>query len=480
MKAPGKCDVGAWRDDPHFQTLKDALVARTGHAYYQDKDDLLWERLRRRLSATRRDNLATYLELLQAEDQRSATEWALLEAEVTIGETYFFRYAEQFAALRDHILPTLIASHADSRRLRIWSAGCSTGAEPYSLAIVISELLGERLPDWRVSILGTDLSEPALEKAREARYGSWALRTVTPDQRDRYFERQDATTWRLRSSYRSLVRFQRHNLVTLLDPDVPLQFSDFDLILCRNVLIYFHPDLGLRVVRALRDRLSDVGWLILGHADANPWHADLMSVQTFDGAVAYRKHAASLDPAHMLPMPLSAEAEQPPSPAFAARPAASKRPPAPARPERPQPVPDTAPDATAFDQVRHLADSGHCTDALQRARAMREAQAPTPSLLYYLGLLETECGSETRAEDALRSALYLDHGFVMAHYQMGLLLSRQGRIAAARRSIGNAARLAAARPASEILPESDGLSAASLHSMARQVLARHPQHEGNA
>ena len=127
---------------------------------------------------------AGYLALLE----ESEAEWAALESEITIGETFFFRYAEQFAALRRTILPERIAARGDERRLRIWSAGCSTGPETYSVGIVLHELLGERLPEWRIGLTGTDINRDVLAVARRAVYGTWALRTLGAEERAEFLE----------------------------------------------------------------------------------------------------------------------------------------------------------------------------------------------------------------------------------------------------------------------------------------------------
>ena len=239
--------------DTDFPRVKALVIARTGHFYYQDKDDLLWERVRKRIRATGNRDSADYLELLN-DPFRGPAEWQRLEAEITIGETFFFRYIEQFKVLRDVILPEIIDRKRADKRLRIWSAGCSNGAEAYSLAILVTELLGDELQDWRVNIVGTDINETFLDAARMARFGQWALRSLTPDEKEKYFVPATARgIWQLRPEFRALVRFERHNLLSLVDKTSPLQFSDFDLILCRNVLIYFHPDTVNQVVEALRD-----------------------------------------------------------------------------------------------------------------------------------------------------------------------------------------------------------------------------------
>ncbi len=238
--------------DPAFAALKSRLVARTGHHYYADKDDLLWERVGRRMRARGVPDPAGYLAVLEG----SEGEWAALESEITIGETFFFRYAEQFAALRGTILPERIAARGAERRLRIWSAGCSTGPETYSVGIVLHELLGERLPDWRIGLTGTDINRDVLGVARRAVYGTWALRTLGAEERERYFRPGPREgTFALRPEFRGLARFEPQNLMSLLDGTASLALTDYDLILCRNVLIYFHPDVVQALVRALAQRL---------------------------------------------------------------------------------------------------------------------------------------------------------------------------------------------------------------------------------
>ena len=276
--------------DPSFVALKSLVVERTGHHYYADKDDRLGDRIARRMAAIGIGTAAGYLRRLR-EAGLGDREWRLLESELTIKETFFFRFAEQFAALRTTILPRLIESRGSRRRLRIWSAGCSTGAEPYSLAIVLSDVLGPALSEWQISILGTDIDERALATAREAVYGHWSLRTMAPAERDRLFVPQDGR-WRLRLAYSGMVRFERLNILDLDGAAVPLQLSDYDLILCRNMLIYFHPDQATRLVEAIGDRLAHDGWLLLGHAEAGLAMGTSLAGLEAGGVVAYRRSGA--------------------------------------------------------------------------------------------------------------------------------------------------------------------------------------------
>lgn len=496
-------DPGA---DPAYAPLKARIIARTGHHYYVDKDDLLIERLHRRFRASATPDCASYAALL-SDGAAGEAEWARLEAEITVGETFFFRYAEQFEALRGTILPALIAARASERTLRIWSAGCSTGAEPYSLAILVREILGDALPDWRITILGTDISAEALATARAAEYGRWALRTMPPEDRLRYFTHLPPAPgirreggYALRPEFRALVRFERGNLLTVAEPVPPGGTADggFDLILCRNVLIYFDTGTVAAVVRGLSRRLRGDGWLLLGHAEPSPAFANFLDAVSLPGTVAYRRladaqpHRPDPSPATAAWAPGQAPSDREGGASGAVGDGTSAAVPALPRPAGPvdTAAPDTAaPDATApgvsapdpiapdappeagrasedeaggLDRIRALADAGE-TAAAWRALRVALDRDPTDSVLrFYEGLLARTLGRDAEAERALRAALYLDRGFVMAHYHLGLLLIALGRPSEAARALDNAVALSQALAADGPVPESDGASAAEI------------------
>ena len=474
--------------DAGFAELKRLVIARTGHAYYEDKDAALWERVRPRIRATGTGDARGYAALLRHPVQGEA-EWAALEAAVTIGETFFFRDAGQFAALRDTILPGLVARRAPARRLRIWSAGCSTGAEPYSVAILLRRLLGATHRDWSISILGTDISEAALEAARAARYSPWALRGMNAVAREEDFlPVAGGQAWQLRPEHRGTVHFERQNLLGLLDGSLPLGMTGFDLILCRNVLIYFDRDRVPALVRALGERLAPDGWMLLGHAEPDPAFSAFLRPITLAGTTAWRPFSPEERPKPTalafvpprLPDPVRAETVPPATgednPWRGEVPGQAPRAPEPAAlpaaPPPADPLPAAPPDgpAAVLDRARAEADSG----ALEAARAiLREglrAHPTSPPLHLLDGLVARALGEEAAAEAALRRALYLDSGFVAAHYQLGLLLLDRGSAEAGRRSIANAARLARALPGGTVLEEGDGMTADTLLGLARHHL----------
>lgn len=493
MRRPGtpRPDPAA---EPAYAGLKARIIARTGHAYYNDKDDLLLERLYRRMRATGAPNLEGYGALLGEASQGEA-EWARLEAEITIGETFFFRYGEQFAALRGTILPDLVAARRAERRLRIWSAGCSTGAEPYSLAILVREILGESLPEWRVTILGTDISAAAIATARAAEYGRWALRTMPPEERLRYFihlppqpgVRREGG-FALRPEFREMVRFAQGNLLKVAEPPGGAE-EGYDLILCRNVLIYFDAATVGRVVHGLGRRLRPEGWLLLGHAEPNPTFSAFLDPVSLPGTVAYRPGGSvaageALQPFRPFPpqphpeVPARSEgleggletAPRSPKPSFEAADAA------------PQDEGETGTDPDEgetgttlrepLDHVRLLADAGETGAAWRALREALDADPTNAGLRFYEGLVAASLGREAEAERALRAALYLDRSFVMAHYHLGLLLLGLGRRVEAVRALDNAFALSQSLPPDAVLPEGDGALACDVAAGVSAALGR--------
>lgn len=368
--------------DAGFPPLKARIIARTGHHYYADKDDLLFDRLRKRFRACGLADATAYLAHLDGEATGPA-EWAALEAEITIGETFFFRYAEQFTALRSTILPGLVAARAQTRTLRIWSAGCSTGAEPYSIAILLHELLGSALPDWRIAVTGTDISAEALATARAGVFGRWALRTLPPEEHERYFILGPSVpgiaregSFALRPEFRRMVRFEYQNLMGLLDGTTPSHFAEFDLVLCRNVLIYFQAEAVLGIVRGLGRRLAPDGWLLLGHAEPNPAFADILSPVNLPGTVAYRRRDGTASLPQALPDILLTGLPESPPDASSGGVAEGPVPAAPALPVAPSVAPFQGPSPALPARAPSLdADDGSAEKSFSR-QGLSDATRP--------------------------------------------------------------------------------------------------------
>jgi chemotaxis protein methyltransferase CheR len=219
-------------------------------------------------------------------EERLLTDDALLERLtllLTIPETHFFRVKPQMKALANVVLPTLARDRAS---IRVWSAGCSTGEEAYTLAMLALEGQGPA-----VSVLGTDLHPGSLEVARAARYGAWSFRDTPPHVRQMYFDAVASARWQVKPEVRDLVKFAALNL---LEAHWTVD-GTFDLIVCRNVMIYFSNDNAQRLIARLAARLRPGGWLLLGPSDPPPLPATLqragLVVRFEDGAILYRRAA---------------------------------------------------------------------------------------------------------------------------------------------------------------------------------------------
>ena len=180
---------------------------------------------------------------------------------MTINETSFFRDRALFTALSDRLLPQLLAAREATRRIRIWCAGCSTGQEPYSIAMVLDEQMRRR-QGWQVEILATDLSRTVIEQAQRGVYSQFEVQRGLPvSQLLRHFNRR-SDRWQISDYLRAKVTFRRQNLMS-----IPSDMSEFDMIFCRNVLFYFEADTKRRVLQRLSSILASDGFLALGGAE---------------------------------------------------------------------------------------------------------------------------------------------------------------------------------------------------------------------
>ncbi len=390
-----------------------------------------------------------------------------LVASVTIGETHFFRVRPQIEALRQVVLPELLGRRATERRLRLWSAGCSTGEEPYTLAILLREQLPA--PDgWDIQLLGTDISLPALDAARRALYGEWSFRDTPDEVRQRYFRPEDKR-WRLIEPVRRMVRFTYLNLAAdpfpLLGPDGP----SFDLVLCRNVTIYFSPEATQRLYRRFADALAPGGWLVLGPSDPTPEHPGSLAPVYLPGTVLWRRPTASRI---RLPSPwptLSGGATRPSSIPRSAPGRPGARRPASPRPPSPSPVRpnDALPD---LEQVRVLAHGGDRTAAREQAERLTRAQPLVAEAHLLLGMLYLDEGALEPAVESLRRATFLDAHNALAHFSLGRVYLQMGDQARARAALIHARRILAVLPDDQAIFGGGGLVAGELrHAVAAQL-----------
>jgi chemotaxis protein methyltransferase CheR len=265
--------------------FRQAIRRRTGLAFADDHLDQLGAVLARRLNRLKRDADA-YLEGLEATgpgEQRE--EWAALAEEVTVRETFFFRHDEQFQALAERAVPEMLASPGGRERaLRILSAGCSTGEEPYSLAMVLEES-GEVLGAFAATVTAFDLNPAAISRARLGCYPAWSLRETSERRRARFFE-PSGQNHQLADSIRARVAFESRNLIA--EDAAFWQAACFEVIFCRNVLMYLLPDAARAVVARLARALVPGGFLFLGHAETMRGLSDDFEICNTHGTFYYR------------------------------------------------------------------------------------------------------------------------------------------------------------------------------------------------
>jgi chemotaxis protein methyltransferase CheR len=411
-----------------------------------------------------------YLAWLEAlSDENPA--WGQLASHLTIGETYFFRDRATFDALEQHVFPSLIAVRRAEGilRLRLWSAGCATGEEPYSLAMLLDRLLPDR-SEWAVTILATDINPQALEAAQRGRYREWSFRETPRWVRDRWFHPQGADRVEVDARIRRMVTFAPVNLADDGYPSVVTNTGAMDLILCRNVLMYFTGETVRATVARLQRALGPGGWLVVSAVEASVELFHPLAPVNFPGAIFYRKDAAGVASA---PLRWSSEtilrglADLAFSVPTSNDLVTSHSPVGTPQEEHAGGQEDLAAD---LQRARVLADQGN----LEQARKLCEAALATdrlnPEAYLLLAAICQEQGEAQSALEALRRAIYLAPDLATSHFLLGSLLLRRGERRRGRRAMETVMSLLTAVPADEPLRGGDGLTAGRLLESARMYL----------
>jgi len=242
-----------------FETFSRLVKSESGLSMTPDKAYLLDARLRPVARKWKLNDLGQLAQALRT--QHDLAQIRDVTEALTVNESFFFRDTKPFDQLRDHLLPILLAARASSRKLRIWSAAASSGQEAYSIAMLVREC-GPTIDGWTVDIVGTDLSTEILERARAGIYTSFEVQRGLPTKLlAKYFTRV-GDRWQIVESLRRSVQFIRHNLM-----HDPAAFGTFDIVFCRNVLIYFDLPTKARVLHGIRRQMPADGYLLLGAAE---------------------------------------------------------------------------------------------------------------------------------------------------------------------------------------------------------------------
>ncbi len=489
------------------------VMERYGLRFEDGKLGFLSDLLRRRAEA-RGTSVERYLAHVAAD----SAEDSVLAEELTVGETYFFRNSDQFAALREKVFPERMRGRESTRRLAVLSAGCSTGEEPFSIAMLSRALLP---PPWQISIRAADLNPAALRKARSGRYSSWSLRETPPDMLSAWFHGHGRDV-EVDESLRTAVQFERCNLT---DPHAPIwQPEAYDVVFCRNVIMYFTQPVQEMVIDRIAQSLVPGGYLFLGHAETLRGLSHAFHLVHTHGTFYYQRRGEGDAQRAGNGIDFSGDALRadspapwPPAPAAASDTAwydaigdASRRierlargqerlAPAP----RPALKPDPAPAANlsvALDLLRHE----RFDDALELLGRLPEATVADPDVLllralllaqggkfaaagevcgallaqdefnaganYVLGLCFEGSGDDARAVLRYDLASHLDPQFAMPLLRRGSLARRSGNLEGARADLTHALELLKLEDASRLLLFGGGFTRAALSKLCESEL----------
>lgn len=462
-----------------LQRFLQLIAAHTGLQIREQEREALGKTLAVRAKALQFRNLEHYYQLLKIDTQRAEAEWKLLIILLTNQESYFFRDKGQFKLLRERILPELIKANQERRTLRLWSAGCSTGEEPFSLAMLVDQLLPQR-NGWNIFILGTDIKEAAVEKAQHGIYSPWSFRMVEPLLQQRYFREQQAD-YKLDMQILNMVTFRQGNLFKDEFPDVAAGLYGMDLILCRNVFIYFEGNAVSVVLDKFAETLRDGGYLMTGHAELNAQNSSRLQTRALPGSVIYQRLNNPPAATRSVATKNQAEPLPPLTPAIFSSASAAPlsqivtRLPQPAQSSTRSSITQSAKEqkvlgdahpslleeakslffnrfyGTAAERIEHLllsepqnhaalclaarayANLGRHEEAAQRCRQAIAINALEPIPYSLLAHILEEQGDSEESKNLLKKVIYLVPSFTPAYLELGALYEKEGDLVRAQK-----------------------------------------------
>lgn len=484
--------------DPLLLHFSEFLAQQIGLHFPQER----WPDLMRGIEAAARefrfkDSTACIQHLLSSPLNRNQVE--VLARHLTIGETYFFRDPQVFEVLQNHTLPPLIQARRETgQHLRIWSAGCATGEEAYSLAILLQRMIPD-FPQWNITILATDINPQALGKADAGIYGEWSFRNAPSWLREKYFRMIGKREYEIIPSIREMVTFSYLNLAEDAYPSLANNTNAMDIILCRNVVMYFSPGLAASVIDKCHQALVDGGWLIVSPSEISQTSFARFRASHFPGAILHQKVEIDHKPAAKLRRhedPVSAFQE-----AGAALSGEKRTLPPPLKGKASaQRASDTWGNkglpASAYRQAHDLYRQGRYAEAAAETAKLLSVRRDDTSAMTLMARLHANQGEldsalhwceqaiatdrlnpvghylraavlqeQGRLEEAMLSykrTLYLDQDFVIAHFALGNLFRHQQKPREAVKHFGNALQLLDKYAQDDTLPEADGMTAGRL------------------
>ncbi len=284
-------------DNTLIQLFIQLITTHTGLQIRPQDRSALSQKLLTRMKSLKIADPEKYYQFLTTRSLENQKEWRELVVVLTTIESYFMRDKGQFSILKKVIFPKLIEQKRNWHKtlgtqptLRIWSAGCSTGEEPYSLAIILKELIAD-WNQWKILILGTDINQKVIEKAQQGVYSPWSFRLVDSQVQKQYFSPRQ-NEWEINRELRESVDFSCLNLITDAFPDFYRNIYNIDLILCRNVFVYFEPEYISLVLKKFSKTLTPGGYLITGHAEVYGQTMNEFQAEIFPDSIVYQRREA--------------------------------------------------------------------------------------------------------------------------------------------------------------------------------------------
>lgn len=275
--------------DAEFVQLRDFIYQQSGIWIAENRKYLVENRLCNRIKDLNLKTFGEYYYYLRFDAKRKEEMTKLFEV-ITTNETSFYRNPPQLKVFQEQVLPVTLEDvrRKGLKKLRIWSAGCSTGEEPYTLAMILSEALKTELPQWDIKITANDLSEAVLKAARQGRYNEYALRTTPKDIIDKYFIKKDNGVYDVQPKLKNLITFAPINLSDRL---MLKRNEKSHIIFCRNVIIYFDDEMKRQVIESFYDNLLPGGCMLIGHSESLHNISRAFKPEHHVGTIAYRKQA---------------------------------------------------------------------------------------------------------------------------------------------------------------------------------------------
>lgn len=405
-------------------------------------------------------DLDLYIELFLSK-QLSDEDYKDLANCLTIGETYFFRDKKMFDVLRKTVIPNIIDSKRESKTITFWSSGCSTGEEAYSIAILMKELMLD-FNKWNINIIGTDINLNSLSKAKEAIYGEWSFRETDVSFKNKYFDIIKSNRYKLKDEIKKCVKFNYLNLADEMYTIDNKLIKEVDIILCRNVLMYFSEEQAKKIVNRYYKVLSSKGWLVVAPSEGLFMNKTQFITTNIDKTFFYGKSEVKKQDKPYL------DSEIPNKIKTIKKEETYK-------PLKKISEKNIEPKRIEFkvdyeEQCRLKANEGELEKALLLCKEAINQNRVNPIYYHLLASIEQELGNIKSATDALKKAIYLDPNFVMAYFDLGNLFLKLGKNKEALRNFQNVNNLLDGLQDEQNIPNTESITAGMLKHFVKNIL----------